>query len=51
MLSKVFEEVMAEQIRVYMEEFNFFVENQYGFRNKQSTTSAINILLKKFIII
>ena len=47
MLSKVLEKGMAEQVRVYMEEFNLFVENQYGFRNKQSTTSAINILLKK----
>ena len=30
-----------------MEEFNLFVENQYGFREKRNTTSAINILLEK----
>ena len=38
---------MARQIRVYMEDFNFFVENQYGFREKRNTTSAINALLEK----
>ena len=41
-LSKVLEKVMARQIRVYMEDFNYFVENQYGFREKRNTTSAIN---------
>ena len=46
-LSKVLEKVMARQIRVYMEDFNFFVENQYGFREKRNTTSAINVLLEK----
>ena len=31
-LLKVLEKLIAKQIRVYIEEFNLFVENQYGFR-------------------
>ena len=38
---------MAKQIRVYMEDFNLFVETSMNLEKKRNTTSANNVLLEK----
>lgn len=46
-LSKIFEKVLATQIREYFENHCLFSDYQYGFRQGRSTTQAISVLLEK----
>jgi hypothetical protein len=46
-LSKILEKIMANQIRVYIEDFNLLVNNQHGFRKNRNTSSAISRLVKQ----
>lgn len=41
-LAKIFEALLKNQINDYFEQNNLFYSGQYGFRNKRSTTLAIN---------
>lgn len=43
--SKILESLVGDQVRAYFETNNLFTQNQFGFRNKKSTTLAINKLL------
>lgn len=49
-LSKVIEKILTQQIRAFMEDFNLFIDNQYGFREKRNTTGALNKLLEKLYV-
>ena len=40
-LSKIFENILAKQIRNYFELNNLFVEEQFGFREKRSCEHAL----------
>lgn len=42
--SKLLESLIKDQICEYLEVNNLFTQSQYGFRNKKSTTLAINKL-------
>ena len=46
-LSKIFEKVLASQIRRFFEDQCLFSPYQYGFRQARSTTQAISTLLEK----
>ena len=41
LLSKIFEKVAKFQLTSYFEHFNLFTQNQFGFRQNQSTSNAI----------
>lgn len=43
-LSKVFEALLKEQLYMYFESHNLFIEEQFGFRRGRSTTEAISRL-------
>lgn len=42
--SKIFESILKDQINTYFETNNMFSQGQYGFRNKRSTSRAIDSL-------
>lgn len=44
-LAKVIEKLLNSRLKSYLEKYGILSFNQYGFRNKRSTTDAINKLL------
>ena len=45
-LSKIFEKLMREQLIDYLDNINFFIESQFGFRKNLNTSDAINQFLE-----
>ena len=48
-LSKIFEKIMYKRVTAFLEIFQIFHDNQYGFRKKSSTHVALLIFIDKVI--
>lgn len=45
--SKIFEKVFSERLTCFLDDNNFFIDTQFGFRRKVSTTHAIAAILNE----
>ena len=45
--SKVFEKIFSDRLVTFFEDTNFFIDTQFGFRKKISTTHALSSILNK----
>lgn len=49
LLGKIFEKILTSQINMFCETNQIFINNQFGFRSKKSTQSAINSVLTTIV--